>query len=157
MNEKTSKPAAKAKKTTPKTTGKVAKSAKSAPKVAKKELKTVKSAAKKAVRESTAKVSRASRRKVAPSASVDKRPETTVVAMIDVGFGNQLYIRGEGAGLSWETGALMSCKGSDCWEWTSENATEPFEFKILINDDVWAQGENIVAKPGRANLISPAF
>lgn len=38
--------------------------------------------------------------KTAPSSVVT----TKIVALIDVGFGNTLYIRGEGPGLSWEKG-----------------------------------------------------
>jgi hypothetical protein len=32
------------------------------------------------------------------------KPVTTIEAKIDVGFGNNLFVRGEGPGLSWEKG-----------------------------------------------------
>jgi hypothetical protein len=40
--------------------------------------------------------------KVAPTTVV-----TTISASFDVGFGNALYVRGEGAGLSWDKGLLI--------------------------------------------------
>jgi len=67
-------------------------------------------------------------------------------ARADIGFGNRLYIRGEGCGLSWEQGAPMVCEGSDCWRWQPESwaaHTHPsIQFKVLINDEIWSDGPN---------------
>src|SRR4030095_613806 len=41
-----------------------------------------------------------------PSVSV---PVTILEAKIDVGYGNTLFIRGEGPGLSWAQGTPMTC------------------------------------------------
>src|SRR5690606_12500637 len=35
--------------------------------------------------------------------------DTVIVAKIDVGFGNALYLRGDGPGLSWSKGVPMDC------------------------------------------------
>ncbi len=43
-----------------------------------------------------------------------------VEANVDVGFGNTLFIRGEGPGLSWEHGTPMRCAGASTWEWSSD-------------------------------------
>lgn len=85
-----------------------------------------------------------------------KRPETTIEARIDVGFGNNLYLRGQGAGLSWEQGIPLTCVDGQTWRWTAPVSDE-LTFKFLLNDAVWAKGENLVVKPGQRVEISPDF
>ena len=80
----------------------------------------------------------------------------TIEAKIDVGFGNTLYLRGEGLGLSWTQGVPLTCVDGKTWKWTGE-ATEQLKFKLLLNDQVWSQGEDLVATPGQKLEISPAF
>lgn len=89
-----------------------------------------------------------------PPASV---PTTVVVARIDVGFGNLLYIRGEGPGLSWERGVPMECASSDTWTWSTAAASRPFAYKVLINDERWSLGDDFVAVVGAENAVSPSF
>lgn len=79
-----------------------------------------------------------------------------IEAKIDVGFGNTLYLRGEGLGLSWTQGVPLTCVDGKTWKWTGE-ATEQLKFKLLLNDQVWSQGEDLVATPGQKLEISPAF
>jgi hypothetical protein len=80
----------------------------------------------------------------------------TIEAKIDVGFGNTLYLRGEGLGLSWTQGVPLTCVDGKTWKWIGE-AEEQVKFKLLINDQIWSQGEDIVAAPGQKVEISPAF
>lgn len=80
----------------------------------------------------------------------------TIEAKIDVGFGNTLYLRGEGAGLSWTQGVPLTCVDGKTWKWTGAG-TEKLKFKLLINDQIWSQGEDLVASPGQKLEISPAF
>jgi hypothetical protein len=80
----------------------------------------------------------------------------TIEAKIDVGFGNTLYLRGEGLGLSWTQGVPLTCVDGKTWKWTGE-ATEQLKFKLLLNDQVWSQGEDLVATPGQKVEFSPAF
>ena len=98
---------------------------------------------------------------VAAPAPTEKRMESTVtvvVAKYDVGFGNSLYIRGEGAGLSWETGILMENVGNDVWVWTtSEIADEDLAFKFLVNDESWSAGDNLSAALGETTTLYPCF
>ena len=82
---------------------------------------------------------------------------TAVVATIDVGFGNTLYIRGDGPGLSWDRGVMMECQADDRWEWSTYEAKASFLYKVLINDEIWASGEDLTALPGKINGISPSF
>ncbi len=82
---------------------------------------------------------------------------TIVVAKIDAGWGNSLYIRGQGAGLSWDKGVLMQCVGDQEWIWEKKNVKENFEFKFLLNDTVWAEGENIAGQPDEIRTYYPKF
>lgn len=104
---------------------------------------------------------------VAPAAATTKQKKiaadravanpTRIVAYVDVGLGNELYIRGEGPGMSWEKGIHMSCTAAACWEWVGGNATATFSFKLLLNDITWAHGENGEAHPGKTTVARPAF
>jgi hypothetical protein len=90
-------------------------------------------------------------RSVTPS-----KPLTTIKAKIDVGFGNNLFVRGQGAGLSWEHGVPLTCVDGQTWQWSGK-AEDRLTFKLLLNDTVWAKGEDIVAKPGQKVEIVPSF
>src|SRR5436309_15149406 len=69
----------------------------------------------------------------------------TIEAKIDVGFGNTLYLRGEGVGLSWVQGVPLTCVDGKTWKWTGESK-EQLKFKLLLNDQVWSQGENQIGR-----------
>src|SRR5262245_37408592 len=85
-----------------------------------------------------------------------KRPVTTIEAKIDVGFGNNLFVRGEGAGLSWEHGLPLTCVDGKTWRWSGA-VSDKMTFKLLLNDQVWAQGGNQEVRPGQRAEISPTF
>ncbi len=93
-------------------------------------------------------------RKIAP---VRVEPTTTIIARIDAGFGNDIYLRGSGAGLSWEEGALMENTRSDEWVWQSNEVDKELEFKVLINDHEWSGGPNGVVFPGATVVFEPSF
>jgi hypothetical protein len=80
----------------------------------------------------------------------------TVAAIIDVGFGSTLYIRGQGAGLNWSSGVAMHCEADSRWTITLPTHG-PVVFKLLVNDLTWSQGENYEAVPGEAVQVSPSF
>lgn len=80
----------------------------------------------------------------------------TVRARIDVGFGNSLFLRGEGTGLSWNRGLPLTCVDGSTWKWSGE-ASDPVKFKLLLNDHIWSAGEDIVAAPGQTVELSPGF
>jgi len=83
--------------------------------------------------------------------------QTTVTARVDVGFGNDLFIRGEGAGLSWDKGTLMDNVSPYEWVWKTTRAKSDVEFKFLINDEQWADGDNLSVSPGGASISTPTF
>lgn len=80
----------------------------------------------------------------------------TIEAKIDVGFGNKLFVRGQGEGLSWDHGIPLECVDSKTWR-LSVPAKSQVQFKLLLNDSVWAQGEDVVAAPGKKVEVQPAF
>ena len=81
---------------------------------------------------------------------------TTIEAKIDVGFGNALYLRGQGGGLSWDTGVPLNCIDGKTWRWTTRS-TEKLTFKLLVNDSVWAQGKDLEVSPGQRVEVAPVF
>ena len=83
--------------------------------------------------------------------------KTTVAARVDVGFGNYLYIRGEGAGLSWDVGILMKNLSPYEWAWETGSAKKRIEYKFLINDELWANGDNQYTNPGETSVTAPTF
>ena len=81
---------------------------------------------------------------------------TTIEAKIDVGFGNTVYLRGQGPGLSWERGVPCECVNRNTWRWTALGA-EKLTFKLLLNDSIWARGADLVIGPGEKVEVVPAF
>jgi len=82
---------------------------------------------------------------------------TTIVAKVDVGFGNSLYIRGEGPGLSWDKGLAMDCVADDQWTITISDALSPILFKLLLNDITWCAGVDYSVEPGGSITTEPTF
>ena len=84
--------------------------------------------------------------------------QTTIIqAKTDVGFGNSLFIRGQGDGLSWDKGLPLSCIDGSAWVWSTRQAKGKVVFKLLLNDQVWAKGEDVVVEAGRKIEIVPVF
>ena len=82
---------------------------------------------------------------------------TTITAKIDIGFGNALYLRGEGPGLSWDRGLLLKCVSDDQWSATLGESARPIVFKLLVNDLSWSAGEDYVVAPGSSVNFVPTF
>lgn len=82
---------------------------------------------------------------------------TTITATIDIGFGNALYLRGEGAGLSWDRGILMNCVADDCWSLELSESARPVIYKFLVNDLTWSAGEDYSVAAGRSVSVVPTF
>ncbi len=95
---------------------------------------------------------------VAPA--VVARPKglkVSITVKVDVGFGNALYIRGDGAGLSWNKGTLLDCVSNDTWSIVLPSVEKPLMFKLLLNDEAWSTGEDYNAAPGDAVTVTPSF
>jgi hypothetical protein len=107
-------------------------------------------------------VSKAPAQKVAtPKATAKKAAtkqagKTTIIANVDVGFGNSLYLRGEGAGLSWDQGTILENVSPYEWAFSSDTKGD-VNFKFLINDEAWADGEDLTVAAGGTSVSSPVF
>ena len=84
-------------------------------------------------------------------------PVTFISAQIDIGFGNHLYVRGEGPGLSWEHGVAMDCTGANLWTASVKRASAAVTFKLLVNDVAWSTGNDFVVAPGQSITVTPSF
>jgi len=82
---------------------------------------------------------------------------TAVEARINVGYGNSLYIRGEGASLSWDEGQPLQCEAPDKWVWATKSGGGNLVFKILLNDQVWSAGEDWTVASGEKTEVVPVF
>ncbi len=92
--------------------------------------------------------------------SVVARPTSsrvTITAKVDVGFGNSLYVRGDGAGLSWNKGILLENVSSDTWSIVLSKVEKPIAFKFVMNDEVWCSGDDYLAAPGDTVTATPVF
>lgn len=82
---------------------------------------------------------------------------TTIVAAVDVGFGNHLTLRGEGPGLSWDAGVPLECLSDERWSITLPETAHPIVCKFLLNDTAWCMGEDYTVLPGSSVVLSPRF
>jgi hypothetical protein len=81
---------------------------------------------------------------------------TVIDVKHDVGFGNAIFVRGQGAGLTWEHGVPLTCVDGKTWRWSGKTK-EPVTFKLLINDQIWSSGQDLTVKPGQKLEIRPTF
>lgn len=87
----------------------------------------------------------------------NNQSKTVIRVNYDVGFSNQLFIRGEGANLSWDKGQLLTNLKSDEWIWSTDSQFDRCEFKVLINDQVFEKGENHFVHNGASVQYTPSF
>lgn len=122
---------------------------------AKKKVAVKKVAAKKVTPAKKAPVKKAAVAQKAPAKKTVQK--TSIIARVDVGFGNTLYVRGEGAGLSWTKGTLLDNVSPYEWAFDTTHTHGTITFKFAINDEVWAEGENGTVEAGETSISSPTF
>mgnify|MGYP001352218587 CR=1 FL=1 len=83
--------------------------------------------------------------------------KTSLIVNIDVGFDNVLFIRGTGPGMSWDKGVPLRNVSSSKWIWDYTGPFAPFEFKILLNDECYENGDNHRFDFGKILNITPCF
>ncbi|WP_068466889.1 hypothetical protein [Candidatus Protochlamydia phocaeensis] len=83
--------------------------------------------------------------------------KTRLTIKYDVGYNNQLYIRGKGANLNWEKGQPLKNVKADEWTWETDQHFSQCEFKILINDRTYEQGDNHLINCGASMTYTPHF
>jgi hypothetical protein len=91
------------------------------------------------------------------STSEKRGSKTRVTVKYDAGFPNQLFIRGKGANLSWDKGQPLKNIKPDEWLWETDANFSHCEFKILINDRVYENGQNHILTGGSTLLFTPHF
>ena len=95
--------------------------------------------------------------RAAPSApKASEAVLTTIEVKKDVGYGNAIFLRGQGSGLTWDHGVPLSCVDGGTWRW-SQTAAAPITFKVLLNDQIWSSGSDFVVTPGQKLEVSPTF
>lgn len=82
---------------------------------------------------------------------------TRVIAKFNVGWGNQIFIRGLGGGLDWNVGVPMQCIGEDEWLWEQAVSKGNVTFKLLVNDSQWNDGDDVVVAAGDTIICHPKF
>jgi len=82
---------------------------------------------------------------------------TSLVATAYIGIGNKLYLRGDGPGLTWESGVPMQFLAIGKWGWTTTEASVPVTCRVYRNDDTPMLEENVVIDPGTKAEITPKF
>lgn len=84
---------------------------------------------------------------------------TTIRVHYDVGWGNSIYVRGDTSPLSWSRGLPATWTEGNIWVWTTNLIPDGrrFEFKPLINDNIWSQGANYVGYGGQTIDVTPTF
>ena len=93
-----------------------------------------------------------------PKSKGTKAAKTKIVAHIDCGFTNNLFIRGEGvSSLSWDKGVQMKNIGPNEWVWESDRPFSTMQFKVLVNDSWYEQGNNHSIAFGQEVDFSPQF
>ena len=87
-----------------------------------------------------------------------KANKTRIIAHIDCGFTNNLFIRGEGVStLSWDKGIQMKNIGPNEWVWESDRPFSTMQFKVLVNDKWYELGNNHAAAFGQQMDFTPQF
>lgn len=82
---------------------------------------------------------------------------TRILVKANVGFGNELHLRGAGGGLSWDFGTDMENISADKWLWQGDVSAKEVVFKVLLNDTVWSEGNDYVVSAGDSIDIEPEF
>jgi hypothetical protein len=82
---------------------------------------------------------------------------TSVVANVMIGIGNKPYLRGEGAGLSWDQGVAMNFIEIGKWAWTPTRKNAALTVQVYRNDEDPDNGGKIEVKSGEEIEITPDF
>jgi hypothetical protein len=87
----------------------------------------------------------------------DSHRFTVLAVNLDLGRNNAVFIRGEGGGLRWDKGQLLTCIDPQTWVWSTRVSNDKLEFQFLLNDEVWEKGEAHILEPGTSIELTPDF
>ena len=88
--------------------------------------------------------------------------EKSVITTVEVnklmGIGNKPFLRGSGAGLSWEKGVEMEFQEIGKWTWSApSNLSEIVEIQVYSNDADADRKGKYTLQPGQQLEITPEF
>ncbi len=83
--------------------------------------------------------------------------DTILEAHAMIGIYNKLYLRGDPPLLDWDKGIPLDLTGIGEYRWRSADLKKPVACKLLLNDERWAIGENLVLRPGQTLVTHPKF
>lgn len=87
-----------------------------------------------------------------------KKNDTVLTASIFIGIGNKPFVRGSGAGLSWDAGQPMEFQEIGKWRWVApEGLATTVEFQLYRNDEDPDLSGKYTLDPGQRVEIEPVF
>ena len=110
-----------------------------------------------ASKETAATVKKKGVKKKTTQQSFRKQEKSAIRIKCNVGYGNNLFIRGEGPGLSWMQGVLLTNIAPDEWIWETSEPFDSCEFKVLVNDKDFEAGDNHKLPLGAIVQYTPCF
>lgn len=83
---------------------------------------------------------------------------TRLLVTAYIGIGNKLFIRGNGAGLSWDKGVPLQFVSIGKWRWETDEAHLPIAVRLYKNDQVECTSAGMITlEPGRQREIVATF
>jgi len=87
-----------------------------------------------------------------------RKNDAVLTATVFIGIGNKPYLRGSGAGLSWERGMAMEFQEIGKWRWVAPaEMDEPVEVQIYRNDEDADRTGRYKLEPGQKLEVAPVF
>ncbi len=74
-----------------------------------------------------------------------------------IGINNKVFLRGDPPHLDWDQGIPLELTGIGEYRWQAMDLEGPLACKLLLNDERWAIGENIILEPGEHLSVHPKF
>ncbi|MGB0370040.1 MAG: hypothetical protein ACPGN3_01725 [Opitutales bacterium] len=87
----------------------------------------------------------------------DEAEPASITASILIGIGDKIHVRGEGPGLSPNTGTEMEFVNIGSYRWSHDGLAEPITLEFYLNDEIPSVEGPITLNPGEHIEISPDF
>ena len=85
------------------------------------------------------------------------RPSAAVLRVHYPAGSHTLVLRGDGAGLSWDSGVALTPGADDTFTYTIADLAAPLSWKPLLDDATWSRGPNYTVTPGTTVDVYPHF
>ena len=59
--------------------------------------------------------------------------------------------------MNWFEGVPLKCVDASTWVWETNQPKDKVVFKLLLNDRVWAKGDDVVVEVGQRVEVVPFF